>query len=122
MQQRLLTPLALVISILLSSQVFSADNSLIVGNWDLRLNLQGQAVNIVISINDTDEGLTGSWKGPQATTELTDVSFDGETLSFSRVGRQGRDVNLSLKLEGDTLTGSFRTRAGELPITAKRSN
>ena len=112
--------LSLLSLLLNSSAVFAADNSAIVGKWDIDLNFQGQSVTISITITENGDELGGTWVGPQNTLPLSDVSFVGDTLSFSRETQRGAS-QISLKLEGNTLTGSLTTPQGDLPIVAKKS-
>ncbi len=110
-----------VLSLLLnSSSAFAADNSAVVGKWDIELNFQGQGVTISITITENGDELGGTWVGPQNTLPLSDVSFVGDTLSFSRQTQRGVS-QLSLKLEGNTLSGNLSTPQGDLPIVAKKS-
>jgi len=55
---------------------------------------------------------------PTGILTLSDVTFDVETISFTRQGRQSAATQMSLKLEGATLTGSLTTPGGDLPIVA----
>jgi hypothetical protein len=110
-----------VFSLLLnSSGVFAADNSAVLGQWDLSLNLQGNEIAINLTITEDGDGLGGTWTGPQATNALSDVSLAGDTLSFSMQTQQG-SLNVSFELEGNTLNGSLSTPQGELPIVGKKS-
>lgn len=110
-----------VLSVLLNGNVFAADNSAVVGKWDIELNFQGQGVMINLTITENGDELGGTWASPRGSTPLSDVSFVGDTLSFSREGFQGGVTQMSLKLEGNTLTGSITTPGGDLPIVAKKS-
>ncbi|MFT6057475.1 MAG: hypothetical protein ACJAS2_001762 [Pseudohongiellaceae bacterium] len=51
---------------------------------------------------------------------MFDVSFVGDTLSFS-IQRQQGPTPLSFKLDGETLTGNLPTLQGDLPIVSKKS-
>ena len=112
--------LALLSLLLNSSGVFAADNSAVLGQWDLSLNLQGNEIPINLTITEDGEGLGGAWKGPQAINALSDVSLVGDTLSFSMQTQQG-SMKLSFELEGDTLNGSLSTPQGDLPIVGKKA-
>lgn len=98
----------------------AADNGAVIGKWDLTLNIQGQSIPIAITIGEGANGLEGTWTGPQGSTPVSDVKFDGETLSFTRSGPQGQ-MNMAFKVAGDTITGSLNTPGGELPVTGKKS-
>lgn len=113
--------LALLPLLLTFSGVFAADNSAVLGQWDLSLNLQGNNISINLSITEDTDGLSGTWTGPQATNTLSDVSFGGDTLSFTMQTQQG-SLDVSFELEGDTLSGGLSTPQGNLPIVGKRSS
>ena len=80
--------LALLSLLLTSSGVFAADNSAVLGQWDLSLNLQGNEIPVKLTITEDGDGLGGTWAGPQATNVLSDVSLAGDTLSFSMQTQQ----------------------------------
>ena len=67
--------LALLSLLLNSSGVLAADNSAVLGQWDLSLNLQGNEVLVKLTITEDGDGLGGTWAGPQATNALSDVSW-----------------------------------------------
>ena len=112
--------LALLSLLLTSSGVFAADNSAVLGQWDLSLNLQGNEIPVKLTITEDTDGLGGTWTGPQATNTLSDVSLAGDTLSFSMQTQAG-SLDISFELEGDTLNGGLSTPQGNLPIVGKKS-
>ena len=119
--KRAITSLVLAFTFFVCGNVLAADNAAVVGKWDMELNFQGQAVTITLTINETAAGLGGTWGSPQGTTDLSEVSFDGETLKFTRIGRTGESVQTSMKLENGMLNGSLTTPGGDMPLTAKKS-
>ena len=112
--------LALLSLLLNSSGVLAADNSAVLGQWDLSLNLQGNEIPINLTITEDTDGLGGTWTSPRATNTLSDVSLVGDTLSFSMQTQQG-SLKVSFELEGDTLNGGLSTPQGNLPLVAKKS-
>ena len=112
--------LALLSLLLNSSGMLAADNSAVLGQWDLSLNLQGNEIPVKLTITEDADGLGGTWAGPQATNVLSDVSLAGDTLSFSMQTQQG-SLEVSFELEGDTLSGGLSTPRGDLPVTGKKS-
>ena len=106
--------------LIFSANTFAADNAAVLGAWKMDLNFQGWGVPVVLTITETDDVLGGTWGRPQRSTPLSNVTFDGETLSFTRQARQGA-ARMSLKINGMTLTGSLTTPRGDLPIVAKKS-
>ena len=113
--------LALLSLLLNSSGVLAADNSAVLGQWDLSLNLQGNEIEINLTITEDGDGLGGTWAGPAATNTLSDVNFDGDSLSFSMQTQQG-SLNVSFELEDDILNGSLSTPMGNLPIVGRKSS
>jgi hypothetical protein len=113
--------LALLSLLLNSSGVLAADNSAVLGQWDLSLNLQGNEIPINLTITEDTDGLGGTWTSPRATNTLSDVSLVGDTLSFSMQTQQG-SLKVSFELEGDTLNGGLSTPQGNLPIVGKKSS
>ena len=113
---------SLIVALLFAAQtVFAADNAAVLGNWNIELSFQGQSVTIALGITQGANGLEGTWTGPQGSTALSDVSFDGETLKFNRSGPQGQ-MTMAFKVAGDTISGTLNTPGGELPVTGKRSS
>ena len=112
--------LALLSLLLNSSGVFAADNSAVLGQWALALTIQGQEIPITLTITENGDGLGGTWKGPQNTNALSDVSLTGDTQSLSMQTQQG-SIKVSFELEGYTLNGSLSTPQGDIPIVGKKS-
>ena len=113
--------LALFSFLLNSSAVLAADNSAVLGKWTLELSVQGQQVLVNLTIAEDGDGLGGTWAGPAATNTLSDVNFDGDSLSFSMQTQQG-SLNVSFDLEDNTLNGSLSTPMGNLPIVGRKSS
>lgn len=111
---------AFLFATLMSSLSFAADNSAVLGKWNIELSFQGQSVNIDLTINQGQNGLEGTWAGPQGATPLSDVSYEGDTLTFTRTGQQG-PMTMSFKVAGDTISGNLTTPGGDLPVTGKKS-
>lgn len=119
--QQLVASMAVTLGLIFSNIALAADNSPVLGKWNIDISFQGQSVTIGLTINQDANGLSGSWDSPQGSTPLSAVSFDGSILQFTREGRQG-EVTQSFKLEGDTITGTMNTPGGELPVTGKKAS
>ena len=113
--------LALFSLLLNSSGVFAADNSAVLGQWALDMSVQGNAISINLTIAEDGDGLRGTWAGPAGTNTLSDVNFDGDSLSFSMQTQQGT-MNASFDLEDNTLNGSLSSPMGNLPIVGRKSS
>ena len=121
---RLVWLAAIVVAFALASPGAAADNSAVVGKWSMELNIQGQTRQIDLEFMEKDGELAGTVTGPQGgTNDLSDVSWDGETLAFKRdINRQGQEfsISYSAKVEDDEMNGTMTTPRGERPFTAKR--
>ena len=113
--------LALFSLLLISSAVFAADNSAVLGKWTLDMSVQGQPVLVNLTIAEDGDGLGGTWAGPVATNTLSEVNFDGDSLSFSMQTQQG-SLNVTFDLEDNMLNGSLSTPMGNLPIVGRKSS
>jgi hypothetical protein len=118
--RQLLSSLVLAFALLGGNTALAADNAAVIGKWTIALSFQGQSVDIALTIAQGANGLEGTWAGPQGSTPISDVSFDGENLKFTRTGQQGQ-VTMTFKVAGDTLSGNLTTPNGDLPITGKKS-
>jgi hypothetical protein len=122
MKKPIFSILTIMLTMFFGSTLSAADNKLVVGQWDIVRSIQGQTVNIVLTITETADGLAGTWQGGQNTSALSDITFDGETLTFNRPGRQGGITSTTFKLAGDTLTGTLGGPDGPTEVTAKRKS
>jgi|GEM_PF-476391 len=118
--RQFLSSLVIAIAMFSANASFAADNAAVIGKWDIALELQGQAVTIGLTVAQGANGLEGTWTGPQRSTPLSDVKYEGDTLTFTRTGQQG-PVAMSFKVAGDTMTGTLATPGGDMPVTAKKT-
>ena len=92
----------------------------ITGEWELTLDFGGQDLFATLAISQDDDGVyAGSW----GTTELSDVSFDGETLTFDRPASFGGNefvLSFSAALEDGQLEGQVGNEQMELPVNGVR--
>lgn len=102
----------------------AADNSKVVGTWNLELEYEGEKQSIKVEIREDAGKLAGTWVGPHRTNPLEDFTWDGKTLAFVRnVNREGTPVALEHKatVDGDDMKGTITQPQGEVPFTAKRA-
>lgn len=118
--RQFLSSLVIAIAMFSANASFAADNAAVIGKWGIALELQGQAVTIGLTVAQGANGLEGTWTGPQRSTPLSDVKYEGDTLTFTRTGQQG-PVAMSFKVAGDTMTGTLATPGGDMPVTAKKT-
>ncbi|MEX0619322.1 MAG: hypothetical protein WDZ76_06260 [Pseudohongiellaceae bacterium] len=107
--------------LLLGSQAFAADNSAITGTWLMSLDAQGMLIDLDLTITETTEGLTGSMGSSEfGVTPVSDVTFDGDTLSFNAPDQQGGSVDIKMTLEEGKLSGMLNSSMGSIPATASK--
>ena len=120
----LLSTLAVAIVTVAASGADAADNSNVVGTWNLELTYEGELQKITLEIREENGKLAGTWVGPHRTNPLEDFTWDGTTLTFVRnVNREGTPVALKHKatVNGDDMKGTITQPQGDVPFSAKRA-
>ncbi|MCJ7729841.1 MAG: glycoside hydrolase family 5 protein [Sedimentisphaerales bacterium] len=94
------------------------------GDWQLQLEL-GERQGSILSFSKDEEGkLVGQWINFRGFTELEDVRFKDNKLSFSQVVRFDKDVfkaNFAGAIEGEKLSGTLTHGGTQSNIEANRS-
>jgi hypothetical protein len=120
--------LTLALAFVLASglPVHAADNAAVTGTWKVKMEFQGQPVDVTLEIKAAEGGgLSGTWTSPRGTDTLADVKWDGQQLTFTRtVNRQGQDMKLDhvAKVTGDTIEGKIVTPQREIPFSGKKAS
>lgn len=113
--------LGLSLLILSSSPVAGAA---IQGTWNLKaIADSGDEYDLILTLSEVDGKVSGTLGTYEGSVDLNDVEFDGTILSFSITTPEAVDYRIKLKLDGDTLEGTFsgdNNSAGK--VTAKRSH
>ena len=105
----------------LAGTAIAADNTAIVGDWNMEIDFQGQGFAIDLIITETEEGLAGTIGAPEfGVVPLENVSFDGENLKFETDDQQGGTAIIELKLNGSELDGSISAAMGNIIAYATR--
>ena len=121
MLQRIFSTLAVIAFLLLGSVAMAADNSSVLGGWNMELDLQGHVFALDLTITDTEEGLAGTISAAEfPESPISNVTFDGETLKFDADDQQGGVAKVSLKLANNELKGSIVAAMGDIPAVATR--
>jgi len=92
----------------------------ITGDWEITMDFGGRPSFATLSISKKADGtLTGKW----GSTELSDVKFDGQNLTFVRTIRM-RDNEFKLNYEGilkdGKITGKLTSERGEFAANGAR--
>lgn len=121
MQHRLISALAAISFLFLGSVAVAADNTQVVGSWNMELDFQGQPFSLDLVISESAGALAGTLGAPEfGVSPLSKVAFDGETLQFKTPDQQGGTVQVALKLAEEKLSGKIVSPMGDIPATATR--
>lgn len=100
-------------------QAFAAAEE-ITGDWELSMDFNGRQTMATLSIAKKPDGtLTGKW----GSSDLTNVKFDGQKLTFARAMRFGDQeftMNFSGTLKDGKLAGNLSSDQGDNPVTGAR--
>jgi hypothetical protein len=95
-----------------------------VGSWNLVVETPVGNQESVLTVSGTAEMLEGMLSGEQGETPLTSVVYAGEELTFAiSIDAQGQQLDLTFKgtVSGDSLSGSFESPFGPIPVTGTRA-
>ncbi|MGS2810476.1 hypothetical protein [Nocardia sp. MW-W600-9] len=95
----------------------------VVGTWNMSISTPVGKINAVVELREQDGVLTGVVHGAGEDVRLTDISLDGDRLTWKQAITKPMRLNLSfdVTVDGDTLRGT--SKAGRLPsskVTGER--
>ncbi|GHI84990.1 hypothetical protein [Streptomyces xanthophaeus] len=93
------------------------------GIWDLSVSTPIGTVEAVVELSGEAGALVGSARGAGEDVPLSDITLDGDRLTWRQVVTKPLRLNLAfaVTVDGDTLTG--KSKAGRLPaskVTGRR--
>ncbi len=94
------------------------------GKWEATLETPRGTNDITIELSGSTEAPSGTFTGPQGSSELEEVKIENDVLTFVRnVEFRGNAVRLDYecRVEGDALHVTMKTPRGEREFTAKRA-
>lgn len=97
-----------------------AGSGALVGTWELTTESQRGTRTRELVIN---EDLTGTYKGRNREFPVTDLTVEGDQVSFNiemSFGEREFVLEFVGTLEGDSLNGEFTTPRGSREVTGKR--
>ncbi len=98
----------------------------IVGVWEITTKLQDREMTSTLTIKADKGGkLSGTWKSQRGESDISDVNFKDDKLTFKRkMTRQDQEVEIpyELAVKGDTMTGKSSSPRGESVMTGKRAD
>jgi hypothetical protein len=95
------------------------------GDWDVKVNFGERQMESILSFSRDEEGkLVGQWISFWGVSELKDVKFEENKLSFVQVVRFGENEstsNFTGVIEEDKLSGTISGDRGEFKVEGMRS-
>ena len=103
--------------------VQEGDHPTVVGEWNMVTQFQGQEIPATMRISVEDDKLVGVWISQGGEMELTDLTLEGDKLTFSRtMGRGGQALEFEGTVEGDEIKGEYASpMGGALVCTGTRA-
>ena len=96
----------------------------ITGDWQVKADFDGRQITSILSLSNDAEGkLKGEWISFFGLTELTDIKYEGENLSFvqtSRFGDQERKTKFTGTIQKGKLSGTLSSDRGEYKAEGTR--
>ena len=92
----------------------------VTGDWQITVDFNGRAMVATLSISKTADG---AWAGKWGSSDLSNVKFDGQKLTFVRTirfGDQEFSMNYTGTLKDGKLTGTLSGDQGESAANAIR--
>lgn len=101
----------------------SGDVSKVIGTWSYTIETPRGDRSGTLTIEGDQSGLEGTLVNSRSDEqEISAVSFDGTTLSFTIQPSQGPTLSISVTVEGDTFEGTVSTPGPSVPITGERTS
>ena len=117
--QKLLRPIAFAAL----TTVGVAAHAELAGTWALTSEGRQGANRSVLTVEQTEDGYTGSIAGRRGTRDVSALTVDGDSFSFTLMMRAPMGLTertYSGTVSGDTLSGSISTPAGDRPFSGTR--
>jgi len=94
----------------------------VLGEWDMETDFQGRMMASKMSLVARDGKVYGTWTTSRGRgTDMLDLSFKGDKLSFKRAIGNDMTITFEGKVEGDKVVGKHIAPFGEMACTGKRN-
>jgi len=101
----------------------SGDVMKVVGTWSYTIETPRGERSGTLTFEGDASGLEGSIVNSRGEEQdLSAISFDGTTLSFTIESSEGPTLSVSVTIEGDTFEGTVSTPGPSVPITGERTS
>jgi hypothetical protein len=99
----------------------------VAGIWEITTKRQDRETTSTLIIKaDKDGKLSGTWKSQRGDSEIPEITFKDEKLTFKRkITRQDQpemEISYELAVKGNTISGVTKTERGESTVTGKRAD
>ena len=120
---------SLMVLIMLSAQVEAQSSQSrrgLYGEWQVKINYDGGQFDSILSFSRDREGnQTGSWISFMGLSELKDIKYEEDQLSFAWVRRNREDQSTTSNFKGTIkegkISGTLSSDRGEFELEGKRS-
>jgi len=90
----------------------------LLGTWDVKM--EDGSREFVFEFSMKDGKLAGKYSGASGTSEMTNLTFEDNTVKFSVTVGNGMVIDYSAIVAEDQLSGTLSLEYGEAAITGKR--
>jgi hypothetical protein len=99
----------------------------IAGVWEITVKRTDRESTATLTMKaDKDGKLSGTWKSQRGESDISDVSFKDDKLSFKRKmqsqNQQQVESAYELTVKDDAMTGTSKSPRGQATLTGKRAN
>jgi hypothetical protein len=98
--------------------------SLALGTWDISFNIGDRDITGQLAVSEKPDGtLEGKWISERGNTVISNVKFTGGKLTFNRKSTFGDNTyesDFEGTIDGNNLTGVFKSQRGEMPAKGSR--
>lgn len=94
----------------------------VVGNWKMKMGDREFTSTLAVTA-DNDGKLAAKWQSERGEHEVTDVKYERRTLTFKRNSKMGDrqwESTFEGTVQGNVLTGVFKSERGEIVAEGKR--
>lgn len=93
------------------------------GTWQLTMNTPMGKQTPTLTISEEGGSYKGTLTNPQGTSDLEEITIDGVNFSFSvEVPTPMGKIKMGVSgaVDGDSISGNFKTPMGPTPFTGER--
>ncbi len=113
--------LACITTFIFAAAMARADG--VLGDWDMKLDYQGNLIPAKLHFEMKDGALAGMWSSQRGENVLTKIKCEGNKITFTRTVKfqdQTFDLDYAGTVEGDKITGKFTTPMGDMEANGAR--